>query len=96
MFEGFGLALGEAMAVGLPSIGLKIAPAVNELIVDGENGILAENIEEDFAKNLEKLILDSKLRKKMGLNAKEMIKNYSEEKVVNMWDELIKTTYKNK
>ena len=89
LFEGFGLALGEAMAVGLPSIGLKTAPAVNELIVDGKNGILVENTEEDFAKNLEKLILDSELRKKIGLKAKEMIKNYSEDKVINMWKDLV-------
>ena len=89
LFEGFGLALGEAMSVGLPSIGLKMAPAVNELIINNENGILTENNEEDFAKHLEKLILDAELRKKLGMEAKELIKNYTPEKIISMWEELI-------
>lgn len=35
-FEGFPLALTEAMATGLPSVGFRSADAVNELIVDGK------------------------------------------------------------
>lgn len=96
LFEGFGLALGEAMSVGLPSIGLKIAPAVNELIINNKNGILTENNEDDFAKNLEKLILDANLRKKLGIKAKELVKNYTPEKIVSMWEDLIGDVYKNK
>lgn len=37
-YEGFGLALTEAMSAGLPAVGCKSCPAVNELIKDGENG----------------------------------------------------------
>ncbi|HSQ98006.1 MAG TPA: glycosyltransferase [Rickettsiales bacterium] len=89
-FEGFGLSLGEAMACGLSSIGLKKAPAVNELIVDGQNGILTDENIDIFAQDLEILMSSVLLRKKMGKKAKEMIKDYSEEKIVNMWDKLIK------
>ena len=95
MFEGFGIALGEAMSVGLPSIGLRTAPAVNELIVDNTNGILIDNDVDDLVLNLEKLINNADLRKKLGTKAKEMIKNYSEENVLNSWEELIKKINKN-
>ena len=95
LFEGFGIALGEAMSVGLPSIGLRTAPAVNELIVDNTNGILIDNDVDDLALNLEKLINNADLRKKLGTKAKEIIKNYSEENVLNSWEELIKKINKN-
>lgn len=95
LFEGFGIALGEAMSVGLPSIGLRTAPAVNELIVDNTNGILIDNDVDDLVLNLEKLINNADLRKKLGTKAKEMIKNYSEENVLNSWEELIKKINKN-
>lgn len=96
LFEGFGIALAEGMGVGLPSIGLKTAPAVNELIINNKNGLLTENNEEDFTKNLEKLILDANLRKKLGIKAKELVKNYTPEKIVSMWEDLIGDVYKNK
>ena len=90
IFEGFGLSLTEAMAVGLPSIGLKTAPAVNEIIVDNDNGLLSENTPEDFANKLEILILNRKLREKLGISAKESVKKYSKEKILTMWQKLIK------
>ena len=42
-YEGFGLALGEAMSMGLPAVGYKSCSAVNELIKDGENGYLCDD-----------------------------------------------------
>lgn len=48
-FEGMPLALTEAMAAGLPVIGYKSCPSVNELIVDGVNGFLCEDGIDDFA-----------------------------------------------
>lgn len=55
-FEGFPLALTEAMATGLPSVGFRSADAVNELIVDGKNGILCEDGVPAFAQGLERLM----------------------------------------
>ena len=42
-YEGFGLSLAEAMSMGLPVIGYKNCPAVNELIKHEENGLLCED-----------------------------------------------------
>ena len=91
-FEGFGLALSEAMAVGLPCVGLKTASAVNELIVDNINGCLADSTPEDFAAKLKTLMDSSETRQRFGLAGKEMIKRYNPETIWNKWEELIKET----
>ena len=88
-FEGFGLALTEAMAVGLPCMGLKTTSSVNELIVDGVNGFLTENSPEDFAAKLKVLMDDQDLRVKMGRAGHERMKQYAPEKVWDQWNELV-------
>lgn len=88
-YEGMPLALMEAMAVGLPSIGYKSCPAVNELIVDGYNGFLCEDGIDDFAEKLKILMFDAELRMKMGENARESMVQYAPEKIWNQWEALI-------
>ena len=39
-WEGFGLALAEGLSAGLPAVGFKTCPGVNELIKHGESGYL--------------------------------------------------------
>lgn len=90
--EGFGLAIAEAMSIGLPCVGLKTCSAVNELIVDGDNGFLAENFVEDFAAKLRLLMDDAELRARMGRAGHEMMKQYTPEKIWDQWEELIITT----
>ena len=88
-FEGFGIALGEAMASGLPCVGLKSASAVNELIIDGYNGYLCSDNTKDFANKLAKLMASPELRKELGQNAKKEISKYAPEIVWKQWDDLI-------
>lgn len=88
-FEGFPLALTEAMSAGLPAIGYKNCPAVNELIKDGENVFLCEECVDAFAQALEKLMSDEELREKMGQAAKEDMKQYAPDKIWDMWEKLI-------
>jgi glycosyltransferase involved in cell wall biosynthesis len=85
--EGFGLALTEAMSAGLPSIGFKDTPAVNELIKDGKNGFLCKDVD-DFADKLATLMASENLRATMGLNARESMKEYSPDKVWAKWEKL--------
>jgi len=89
LFEGFPLALTEAMAVGLPCVGLKTTPSVNELIMDGINGFLADNTPEDFAAKLKILMDDHNLRAKMGWEGHEMMKQYAPEIIWDRWENLI-------
>lgn len=88
-YEGFGLALTEAMSAGLPAVGCKSCPAVNELIKDGENGFLCEDGVDAFAQALEKLMSDEELREKMGKAAKEDMKQYAPDKIWDMWEKLM-------
>lgn len=98
-YEGMPLALTEAMAAGLPAIGYKSCPSVNELIIDGYNGFLCDDGIDDFADKLKILMSDAELRKKMGQNARESMKKFAPEKIWDQWEALINevvTEHKNK
>lgn len=88
-YEGFGLALAEAMSVGLPSIGFTTCSGVNELIKQGENGFLAID-KEEMEHYLEQLMDDHALRQDMGIAGNIMIKDYSLENMQEGWLGLIR------
>lgn len=88
--EAFGLALAEAMSSGLPAIGYKSCPSVNELIIDGYNGFLCDDGIDAFAEKMKILMQNKELRKQMGQNAKESIKQFAPEKIWNQWEDLMK------
>lgn len=87
-YEGFPLALTEAMSVGLPGIGFKTCSGVNELIKDQENGFLSKD-ETEMTNNLEMLIQDHVLRQKLGKKAHLSMKQYDKENVSQKWETLI-------
>ena len=91
-YEGFPLALTEAMSIGLPAVGFKNCPAVNELINDGKNGILCEDTIDAFAIGLSELMDNIEKRKQCGAQAKKDMEQYAPEIIWNMWEELIKET----
>jgi len=65
--EGLGLALIEAMAMGLPTIGSNIG-GIREVIEDNINGFLVEpNNLKELSGAIEKLILNPESRARMGL-----------------------------
>ena len=94
-YEGFGMALAEGMSVGLPAIGYKSCPAVNELIKNGETGILCEDGVEPFAKALDKLMGDKNLRVQMGKAAKADMAQFAPEKIWDKWEKLMEKVIKN-
>ncbi len=64
--EAFGIATLEAMSTGKPVIVADI-PGVREVIEDGKEGLVFDVMDaEDLAKKISILLLDPKLRKKMG------------------------------
>jgi L-malate glycosyltransferase len=70
--EGLGVALIEAMAVGLPVIGTNLG-GIPEVIEDGENGFLVSpRNPEQLAEALKKLVNDQTLRTGMGLRGRQM------------------------
>ena len=88
--EGFGMALAEAMGVGIPAVGYRSCPAVNELIHDGEDGYLTDDGAAPFAEALRKLMEDADRRTAFGKRAKEHMKSFAPEVVWDEWDRLIR------
>lgn len=91
-FEGFPLAMTEAMSLGLPVIGYKNCPAVNELVVDGENGILCDDGVEPLAEALSELMKDEDKRRRYGAEARRNMEAYAPEVIWDMWDKLLQET----
>ncbi len=89
-YEGFGMALAEGMSIGLPAVGFKNCPAVNELIKDGKTGILCDDGAEGLASALDKLMKNNQLRVEMGAAAKVDMAEYAPEKIWDKWEKLLK------
>lgn len=88
-FEGFPLALTEAMSMGLPAVGWKGCPGVNTIVRDNQNGILCDDTPESFAQALERLMLDENLRTKLGNQAKKDMTQFAPEAVWDQWEDLL-------
>ena len=67
--EGFGLTVAEAMLKGTPVIGGAVG-GIRRQIDDGDNGFLVSSIEE-AAERMVQLLLDPRLRARMGERARE-------------------------
>ncbi|WP_333866063.1 glycosyltransferase [Sphingobacterium sp.] len=93
-YEGFGLALAEAMSIGLPSIGFATCSGVNELIKHNQNGFLALD-EREMTLYLEQLIIDSSLRSRLGVQSNVAMKEYSFENMARGWLNLVQAVIKN-
>ncbi|WP_228413714.1 glycosyltransferase [Chryseobacterium sp. CH21] len=87
-YEGFGLALAEAMSIGLPVLGFMNCSGVNELIKHNITGFLAQNTEE-LIFFLKKIMADPILRSKLGTNSHFEMNRFTHEKMLQEWRLLI-------
>lgn len=87
-----GLVAVEAMAAGLPVVAIK-ADGIEDMVKNGNDGILTDNKEDNFAENAIRLIEDEGLRKKMSENARANSLEFRiepwVERVVSLYEELI-------
>lgn len=74
--EGFGRVVVEAMAFGIPSIGLKQSGGLCDIIDHEINGFLVESSKYKIAQTIEKLINDEQLIQKISLNAIKKYKSH--------------------
>lgn len=89
--EGFGMVVTEAMAMGCACISFDLT-GPGEIIVDGIDGVLVEDQNEDaFAVALSKLMDDDKTRISMGRRAIEDVNRFSAEKITAKWEKMFKT-----
>jgi glycosyltransferase involved in cell wall biosynthesis len=92
-YEGFPLVLTEAQRHALPVAGFAGCSGVNEIVVHGENGLLAEGDSHiSLAATLRVLMADESLRRSMGLRGRELLSRYAESSVYDAWEELFAKT----
>lgn len=70
--EGHPKVLLEAMSCGLACMASNI-PGINGIIVDGKNGLLVKPTEDGLEEGLKRLIGDSGLRQRLGMNARKTV-----------------------
>lgn len=87
--EGFGLALTEAMSMGLPAVGCLNAPGVNSMVRHGKNGLLCNDTPSDIADKLAMLMADRDLRLRYGKQARNDMRQYAPEKIWDEWETLL-------
>ena len=88
--ESFGIVNLEAMACGIPIVASRIG-GVPDVIKDGENGLLVPpKYVNSLASSIIYLLENEGVRRKMGKNAKEIVKNFTWNKVAKMVRKLYK------
>jgi glycosyltransferase involved in cell wall biosynthesis len=74
--EGWGLVIMEAAMHGVPTVAYRSAGGVADSVVDGETGLLADDLD-DFAGHVERLLADPSLRRRLGQAARVRSENYA-------------------
>lgn len=88
-YEGFPNALGEAMAIGLPSIVCRDCASCMSIIQDGLTGLIAEPSAKSLAGAL-KILMDNKEKRcSIGEKARLSISAYQPQSVYKMWNDLL-------
>lgn len=88
-YEGFPLALTEAMSMGLPVVAYESCSGANELIINNVNGLLCHAGIDALADGLKSLMGDSEKRCTIGDAARKSMQKYNAETIWNQWDRLI-------
>jgi len=92
-WEGFGLAILEALSVGLPSVVSPLDGISKYDIFTGENeGVITDLSVDSFSSSMIRLLEDSAERKILSKNArKRAIESFSQEKIVDKYMKLFQT-----
>ena len=88
-FEGFSIAMTEAMSIGLPVVAYRSCCSIAAMIEDGGTGLLADDTPESLADAMSRMIEHTDLRVQMGANAHTAMKQYAPEIVWGQWNRVL-------
>ena len=89
--EGFPTSTLEASSMELPIITTRVTGCIDS-IIENETGLFIEHSAESIVNTIEKLYLDKSLRKYMGINGRNFVRNNFSQEII--WNEIHKLYYK--
>jgi glycosyltransferase involved in cell wall biosynthesis len=87
--EGFGNAIWEALACGVPVVAMDCGPPVRSLVRDGVDGLIVTGGISELASALASLMSDGARRKAFAERAPDVLTRYPFESSLQAWDALI-------
>lgn len=88
--EGFGNAVWEALACGVPVVALECGAAVRSLVRDGIDGLIVDSDSpEALASALGSLMGNDTARQALAARTREVLERFSFESALRKWDELL-------
>ncbi len=91
-YEGFPMALVEAMACGLPAISFACPTGPSDIIRDGVDGLLVPREDVNaLAQTMKRLMEDEEARRRLALRAPEVQVRFNVETVMGQWDRLLES-----
>ncbi|MFN0192931.1 MAG: glycosyltransferase family 4 protein [Aestuariivirga sp.] len=89
-FEGWGNALTEAMAAGLPVVSFDCPWGPRDMIEDGVDGLLVPRDDgAALAKALATLLGDAPLRQRLGAAASASARRFDPERIIELWNDVV-------
>lgn len=88
--EGLPMVLLEAMSYGLPCVVYKTASGTGDIVRNGYNGfIIDDRNSKEYISNMNNIIKDEKLKKKMSKNAIETSKEFYKDEILKIWKKML-------